>query len=124
MNASKFLVSAATAIAVVGAAGFAYAQTTSPSTSATSDPQTQNPAPMTNGTTPARPDTMTRGTTDANGQMNSGSTGAMNRNSTGTTRGMNNANGMRSNDAAGTMGHGEHREHREPRSTHGEIRNS
>jgi len=98
MNASKFLVSAATAIAVVGAAGFAYAQTTTPATGATTDPQTQNPAPTTNGAMPASPNTPNQGTTDANGNMNNGSTGTMNRNSTNGTRGMN------SNGTSGSMG--------------------
>jgi hypothetical protein len=52
MNASRFLVSAATALSLAGAIGFAYAQTTSPSGQSTAspsgnsgkaDPRMQNP---------------------------------------------------------------------------------
>jgi hypothetical protein len=108
MNASRFLVSAATAIAVVGAAGFAYAQTTSPATGATTDPQTQNQAPMSNAAMPANSNMPSQSASDVNGTMNSGTMGTttrganghMNRNSTRMH------NGMNSNGASGTMGNG------------------
>lgn len=86
MNASKFLVSTATAIAVIGGASFAYAQSTTPATGTTTDPQAQSTAPTTSGTMPA----------DANSTMN--------RDSTGTTHRMNDTNKMRSNDPTGATG--------------------
>jgi hypothetical protein len=55
MNASRFLVSAATALSLAGAIGFAYAQTTTPSgqspaspsgNSGKADPRMQNPGNM------------------------------------------------------------------------------
>ena len=110
MNASKFLVSAAAAIAVVGAAGFAYAQTTSPATGTPTDPQAQNAAPVTDSAMPGNANTPNQDRTDANGNMNNGmnngTTGTMHRNANGTMkRGpMNNANGMNNSDASGTAG--------------------
>ena len=119
MNASKFLVSTAAAIAVIGAAGFAYAQTTSPATGAPADPQAQNAAPVTDGAMPADPNTPNQDRTNANGGMkngnmkngmnngmNNGTSGTMHRDANGRmNRGsMNNANGMNNNDASGTAG--------------------
>ena len=112
MNASKFLVSTAAAIAVIGAAGFAYAQTTSPATGAPADPQAQNAAPVTDGAMPADPNSPNQDRTNANGNMNNGmksgmnngTSGTMHRNANGTMKrgSMNNANGMNNNDASGT----------------------
>lgn len=53
MNVSKFLVSSAAAIAIVGVVGFAYAQTSTPSTSTPDATVAQTPAasPGTDATT-------------------------------------------------------------------------
>lgn len=53
MNVSKFLVSSAAAIAIVGAVSFAYAQTSTPSTPASDATTAQTPAasPVTDATT-------------------------------------------------------------------------
>ena len=57
MNVSKFLVSSAAAIAIVGAVSFAYAQTTTPSTPTPDATTAQTPAasPATDATTTNSP---------------------------------------------------------------------
>lgn len=79
MKASKFLVSTAAAITVVGTIGFVYAQTGTSTPSGTyTSPQTQGQATTPGQPAPADPRLRT--------QRQSGSTGSMNRGSTSTTR--------------------------------------
>jgi cell division protein FtsN len=85
MNISKFFVTAAAAVTVVGAIGFAYAQTTyDPAT--TTIPQTQNQTTMPNQPAPgASIATPSRAPNSASGPLNDGSTGSMNQGSTSAT---------------------------------------
>lgn len=71
MNTSKFLTASLTAVAVVGSAGFVYAQTT---TTPDSSVQAQPSAPVT-GDMNRSTDTLNQGT--GTGTMNQGTTGTL-----------------------------------------------
>ncbi|MGC1816391.1 MAG: hypothetical protein WA900_01885 [Casimicrobiaceae bacterium] len=78
MNVSKFLVSSAAAIAIVGAVSFAYAQTSTPSTPTSDATTAQTPAasPVTDTTTAQTPAASPTDATTTNSTLNSGGSAA------------------------------------------------